>query len=44
MVASLDGAHRPGTDDGWSVKDVLAHIAVWGSERTWLESVSRHHA
>lgn len=44
LVASLDEAQMlaPELDDGWSVKDVLAHIAVWEARcASWLESVVR---
>ncbi len=44
LIASLDEATMltPQLDDGWSVKDVLAHIAVWEARcASWLESVAR---
>ena len=44
ILARLDAARMtaPAMDNGWSPKDLLAHLAVW--ERTcaaWLEAVAR---
>lgn len=44
LVGGLSDAQKtaPALDDGWSVKDALAHISAW--ERTaagWLEAVER---
>ena len=44
LVASIDEQQllAPELDDGWSVKDVLAHIAVWEARcASWLEAVAR---
>ncbi len=44
LLASLDEAQMlaPELDDGWSVKDVLAHIAAWEARcASWLDSVAR---
>ena len=44
LLSSLDEAQMlaPELGDGWSVKDVLAHIAVWEARcASWLESVAR---
>ena len=30
----------PGVENGWSVKDIMAHICVWeGKMRLWLEQI-----
>ena len=44
LVAGLGEAQmlEPALDDGWSVKDVLAHIAAWEQLCTsWLDAIAR---
>ena len=44
LIASLSEAQILATelDDGWSVKDLLAHIAAWEARcASWLEGVAR---
>ncbi len=44
LVASLSEEQMlaPVLDDGWSVKDLLAHIAAWEARcASWLEAVAR---
>ncbi len=44
LVGSLDATtlSSPELDGGWSVKDVIAHIAAWEARTVkWLEAVAR---
>ncbi len=38
---SAEDKTMPGVENGWSVKDVMAHISAWeGKMRLWLEQIT----